>query len=187
MQYQSDNERGSPEDNIVMLAIKEAAQSLSHKATKLKLKEIYPHWDISLKIFYTANKDNNQEQNQILCTLFPRNTTIRGDAVIVTNGTQFDCRNERWDIDSCELAKTLWWYLKDKCFSIRKGWYFTDDAVGLRTNGDNIIAIHELGSTTGGEFDNKIGTMVGSQMHLVIEENQEMQWLKDNVPRRYRG
>ncbi|KAG1856868.1 hypothetical protein C8R48DRAFT_674833 [Suillus tomentosus] len=181
MQYQSDNERGSPEDNIVMLAIKEAAQLLSHKATKLKLKEIYPHWDISLKvtkvreeelerltrdkvlhmvrpvhgrrastnvealediqrvlqdgeiqeplvlysrksdittwyyqIFYTVNKDDDREQNQILCTLFPRNTTIRGEAVIVKNGTQFDCRNEKWDINSCELGKTLWWYLKER-------------------------------------------------------------------------
>lgn len=64
------------------------------------------------QIFYTAQEMDRREHNQILCQLFPRIAGIRGEAVIVTNGAEFDSMSKRWDIDSIELGKTLWWYIK---------------------------------------------------------------------------
>lgn len=64
------------------------------------------------QIFYTTKENDKRGRNQILCMLFPDNREIKGEAAIVANGARFDPKSDKWDIDSIELGKTLWWYMK---------------------------------------------------------------------------
>ncbi|KAG2091991.1 uncharacterized protein F5147DRAFT_657816 [Suillus discolor] len=113
------------------------------------------------QLFYTAKMEDRRARNKIVSVLFPR-VEVRGEVAVVKNGSGYNPRDERWDIDSVELGKTLWWYLKSKqdVARIANECRFINYLEQICSK--DINTIHELRSAGVTELDDKVWTKVRS-------------------------